>query len=133
MYTRAEAPALAGRRVRPTAMSGASPRASAARIRQPSALCAVAGLRLGEASAVQVGEADFLRRSLAVRRQVQRAGRDAAEIRLPKYGSERTVYRHAQATTTLNTYTHLRPTAEDGTRLARTTCGLNEERTAPTC
>jgi integrase len=55
-------------------------------------LCAFAGLRLGEAAAVQVGDVDFLRRTLHVRRQVQRADRRQVEIRPPKYGSERTVY-----------------------------------------
>jgi integrase len=57
------------------------------------ALCAFAGLRLGEAAGVQVGDVDFLRRTLRVERQVQRAaGHNAVEIRAPKYGSERTVY-----------------------------------------
>jgi integrase len=56
------------------------------------ALCAFAGLRLGEAAAVQVGDIDFLRRTLHVQRQVQRADRRQVEIRPPKYGSKRTVY-----------------------------------------
>ncbi len=56
------------------------------------ALAAFAGLRLGEAAAVQVADVDFLRRTLAVRRQVQRATGGALEIRPPKYGSERTVF-----------------------------------------
>jgi integrase len=56
------------------------------------ALAAFAGLRLGEAAAVQVGDIDFLHRSLRVRRQVQRAGGGAVEIRPPKYRSERVVY-----------------------------------------
>jgi integrase len=56
------------------------------------ALCAFAGLRLGEAAAVQVGDVDFLRRTLTVRRQVQRGTKGSVEIRPPKYGSERTVY-----------------------------------------
>ena len=55
------------------------------------ALAAFAGLRLGEASAVQVRDIDFLRRRLRVERQVQR-GKGELEIRPPKYGSERTVY-----------------------------------------
>ena len=50
------------------------------------ALCAFAGLRKGEAAAVQVGDIDFLRRQLAVSRQLQRDGSDyrdpAAEVRL---------------------------------------------------
>jgi integrase len=56
------------------------------------ALCAFAGLRLGEAAAVQAGDVDFLRRTLTVTRQVQRAGAGSVEIRPPKYGSERSVY-----------------------------------------
>lgn len=56
------------------------------------ALAAFAGLRLGEAAGVQVGDVDFLRRTLTVARQVQRAGGRQVEIRAPKYGSERAVY-----------------------------------------
>jgi integrase len=56
------------------------------------ALCAFAGLRLGEAAAVQVDDIDFLRRTSTVHRQVQRAKKGAVEISPPKYGSERTVY-----------------------------------------
>ncbi len=55
-------------------------------------LAAFPGLRLGEAAAVQVGDIDFLHRSLRVRRQVQRAGGGTVEIRGPKYRSERIVY-----------------------------------------
>ncbi|MEO7294794.1 MAG: site-specific integrase [Candidatus Limnocylindria bacterium] len=54
-------------------------------------VCAFAGLRLGEAAALQVGDVDFLRRQVHVRRQVQRLGAGETEIRLPKYNSERTV------------------------------------------
>lgn len=54
-------------------------------------LAAFAGLRLGEAAGVQVGDIDFLRRTLDVRRQVQGATRKTATITRPKYGSERTV------------------------------------------
>lgn len=57
------------------------------------AVCAFAGLRLGEAAALQVGDINFLRREIHVRRQVQRApGRHQVEVRAPKYGSERTVF-----------------------------------------
>jgi len=56
------------------------------------ALCAFAGLRLGEAAALQAGDINFLRRTLTVARQVQRANGGQVEIRPPKYGSERTVY-----------------------------------------
>jgi integrase len=55
------------------------------------ALCPFAGLRMGEAAGVQVGDVDFLRRQLTVSRQLQRHGREVA-VRAPKYGSERVVY-----------------------------------------
>lgn len=55
------------------------------------AVAAFAGLRLGEAATLQAGDFDFLRRTLRVTRQVQRAGGGEVEIRPPKYGSERTV------------------------------------------
>jgi integrase len=56
------------------------------------AVCAFAGLRLGEAAALQVRDIDFLRRALGVHRQIQRAPGGAVEIRPPKYGSERVIY-----------------------------------------
>ena len=56
------------------------------------ALCAFAGLRLGEAAALRVGDVDFLRRALTVKRQVQRGEQGRVEVRAPKYGSVRTVY-----------------------------------------
>ena len=55
------------------------------------ALCAFAGLRLGEAAGVQVGDIDFLRRQLTVTRQLQRDGSTYA-VRPPKYGSERVIH-----------------------------------------
>jgi integrase len=71
------------------------------------ALCAFAGLRRGEALGVQVGDIDFLGRTLRVTRQLQRAkaadvatGKDLVDaaggitvvVRRPKYESERTLY-----------------------------------------
>lgn len=55
------------------------------------AVCAFAGLRLGEAAALRFEDVDFLHRQLHVRRQVQRSGGGKVEIRLPKYNSERSV------------------------------------------
>jgi integrase len=55
-------------------------------------LCAFAGLRLGEAAGLRGEDIDFLRRTLTVTRQVQRAGRGQVEVRPPKYGSERVVF-----------------------------------------
>ena len=44
------------------------------------ALCAFAGLRLGEAAGIQLGDVDFLRKSLKVSRQVQRVNGGAIEL-----------------------------------------------------
>lgn len=55
------------------------------------ALCALAGLRLGEAAALKREDVDFLRRQIHVQRQVQRAGGGRVDITLPKYGSERVI------------------------------------------
>ena len=78
------------------------------------ALCAFAGLRLGEASGVQVGDVDFLRRQLAVSRQLQRDGREVA-IRPPKHGSERVVYLPEQLVTMLSEHVATyRPDGEPG-------------------
>ena len=52
------------------------------------ALAAFAGLRLGEASAIKVGDIGL--RTIKVQRQAVR-GPHGIEVRLPKYGSERTV------------------------------------------
>ncbi|GGK64032.1 tyrosine-type recombinase/integrase [Ornithinimicrobium pekingense] len=54
-------------------------------------LAAFAGLRLGECSAVQLGDVDFLRRVLHVRRQVQACPGGKPEVREPKYESVRDV------------------------------------------
>jgi integrase len=55
-------------------------------------VCAFAGLRLGEASALRLDAVDFLKRTLQVERQVQYKPRFGAEIRDPKHGSRREVY-----------------------------------------
>lgn len=55
------------------------------------ALAAFAGLRLGEASGLQVRDVDFLRRTVSVSRQIQGQTRAGIEVVPPKYGSERTV------------------------------------------
>jgi integrase len=55
-------------------------------------LCAFAGLRLGEGAGVKLEDIDFLRRTLTVSRQVQRAGGGNIMVRPPKHGSERVVY-----------------------------------------
>jgi integrase len=55
-------------------------------------VCAFAGLRLGEASALRVDAVDFLRRTLHVERQVQYKPGFGAQVRDPKHGSRRDVY-----------------------------------------
>ncbi len=55
-------------------------------------LAAFAGLRLGEAAALQVGDIDFLRCTIKVRRQAQRLSGGGVEISSPKHGSERTIF-----------------------------------------
>jgi integrase len=55
------------------------------------AVCFFGGLRRGEASALQIGDWDFLRKELHVQRQVQFTDDGRTEVRGPKYGSERTV------------------------------------------
>lgn len=56
------------------------------------AVCAYAGLRLGEAAGLQVGDVDFLRREIRIRRQVQGQTRNTTKIVPPKAGSARTLY-----------------------------------------
>jgi hypothetical protein len=54
------------------------------------AVCAFAGLRVGEAAGLQIGNADFLRRTIHVQRQAQNnAG--VVEVSSPRSGSERVV------------------------------------------
>lgn len=53
---------------------------------------AFAGLRQGEVCGLQLGDIDFMRRQLHVRRQVQRESPHPVEIRAPKYNSDRTVH-----------------------------------------
>lgn len=55
------------------------------------ALCAFAGLRLGEASAVKLADVDFMERRLHVQRQVQYAPGVGSQVQPPKAGSQRYV------------------------------------------
>ncbi len=56
------------------------------------AVCAFAGLRLGEAAGLRLEDVDFLRRSISVRRQLQGETSATTESVAPKFGSERIVY-----------------------------------------
>lgn len=55
-------------------------------------LGAFAGLRQGEVVGLQLGDVDFMRPQIHVRRQVQRESPHPIEIRAPKYHSERTIH-----------------------------------------
>jgi len=55
------------------------------------ALAAFAGLRVGEVNGLQLKDIDFLKRTLYLRRQVQRTPPHPVEVRAPKYGSERDI------------------------------------------
>ncbi|GAB4084038.1 site-specific integrase [Myceligenerans cantabricum] len=68
------------------------------------ALCAFAGLRLGEAAGTKSGDIEFLGRVLHVRRQIQRENGGKIEIRLPKYGSERDIAIPDELTTLISAH-----------------------------
>ncbi|TNM68120.1 site-specific integrase [Streptomyces sp. NP160] len=55
-------------------------------------LAAFAGLRAGELYGLQVGDVDFLKRVIKIRRQLQRVNGGGVEESPPKFGSERDVY-----------------------------------------
>ena len=95
------------------------------------ALCAFAGLRRGEALGVQVGDIDFLGRTLRVTRQLQRAkpadiaagkglvpaaGRITVIVRPPKYESERTIYLPDQVAAILSEHVREHTPAGDPSR-----------------
>lgn len=56
------------------------------------AVCVFAGLRLGEAAGLQLGDVNFLKRTIRVERQVQGSTIGSTEIVPPKAGSERDVF-----------------------------------------
>lgn len=56
------------------------------------AVCAFAGLRLGEASGLRVQDIDFMRRTITVGRQIQGVTKADTEVVAPKNGSERVIY-----------------------------------------
>jgi integrase len=62
------------------------------RMRAYIGVCAFAGLRLGEASALRLDALDFLKRTLHVVRQVQYKPGFGAQVKDPKHGSKREVY-----------------------------------------
>lgn len=80
------------------------------------AVCAFAGLRLGEASALKVSDVDFMRKEIQIQRQVQWPVKGSMEIRDPKYGSERTVYVPEELVTLLAEHLRLHQPGDDPDR-----------------
>jgi integrase len=76
------------------------------------AVCAFAGLRLGEAAGLQVSDVDFLRRTLSVRHQLQGENSWTTELVAPKFGSERVVYVPGELVALLSE--HVRSTGRAG-------------------
>jgi integrase len=98
-----------------TADVGRLPKAADGPFRAFIGLCAFAGLRLGEGAGVQVGDVDFLRRTLTVSRQIQREN-GGFDVRLPKWGSERTVYLAPALVKMLAEHVRLYRPGDDGQR-----------------
>ncbi len=80
------------------------------------AVCAFAGLRRGEASALRVSDVDFMRMEIRVERQVQWTDDGQMEIRGPKYGSERTVFVPEDLVTLLAEHVRLYRPGDDSER-----------------
>ncbi len=70
-------------------------------------MCAFAGLRLGEAAGVLLGDVDFLRRTLTVERQIQGQVNSSTAETSPKYES-------ARVTLLSQHVEHVAPHGEDG-------------------
>lgn len=78
-------------------------------------VCAFAGLRLGEAAGLQVGDVDFMRRTITVERQIQGAVNATATECAPKYESGRVVYVPEEVIHMLNEHlAEVEPLGEDG-------------------
>ena len=79
------------------------------------AVCAFAGLRLGEAAGLQFGDIDFLRRTLTVERQIQGQVNSRTARSSPKYESARVIYLPDDLVTLLSRHVeHIAPHGEDG-------------------
>lgn len=86
-------------------------------------VCLFAGLRLGEAAGLQLGDVNFLGRSIQVRRQVQGSTIATATVVPPKYGSERTVFVPSELTATLSAHVASEAIVATDAHLFRTPVG----------
>ena len=86
-------------------------------------VCLFAGLRLGEAAGLQLGDVNFLGRSVQVRRQVQGSSRASTSVVSPKYGSERTVFVPGELTASLSAHVAEERLTEPSEHLFRTPTG----------
>lgn len=68
------------------------------------AVCAFAGLRLGEAAGLRVADIDFMRRTMRIERQVQGTNADNTTVVPPKYGSERVIHIPADLVTMISAH-----------------------------
>jgi len=97
--------------------------ATAGRFRPFVEVCLFAGLRLGEAAGLQLGDVNFLGRSIDVRRQVQGSSIASATLAMPKYGSERTIYVPGDLTAALSAHVAASRLAAPDAQLFRTPHG----------
>lgn len=86
-------------------------------------VCVFAGLRSGEAAGLQLGDVNFLGRSLQVRRQVQGSSITTTSVVTPKYGSERTVYVPSELTASLSAHVARYSITDPDEHLFRTPVG----------
>jgi integrase len=97
--------------------------AAAAEFRPFVEVCLFAGLRLGEAAGLQLGDVNFLARTIDVRRQVQGPTISSATLVPPKYGSERTIFVPAELTASLSAHVAKKRLTDPGAQLFRTPLG----------
>lgn len=86
-------------------------------------VCVFAGLRLGEAAGLQLGDVNFLGRTVSVRRQVQGTSIPSTKVVPPKYGSERTIFVPNELTAALSAHVAAEGITDPAEHLFRTPLG----------
>lgn len=86
-------------------------------------VCVFAGLRLGEAAGLRLGDVNFLGRSINVRQQVQGTSIATAKVVPPKYGSERTISVPGELTAALSAHVAVRALESPDAQLFLTPLG----------